>query len=88
MELFEVLSNPKPSSWETVSSTLPKPTRFLEQGMDSISTLLNRKVTTLEPVAMANKSEILGVNEIGKVFSKTINLKKYLDIRSIRIEVR
>lgn len=68
-----------------VSSTLPTSTQFLEQGMDSLSPLLDRKVTTLESMNMIDKSEILN-GEIGKVFSKTIDLNKYFDIRSIRTE--
>ncbi len=77
-----------PPQWESISSTPPSYTQFLEQGMDSLSPLLDRKITTLEPMSMANKSEILDVGETGKVFTKTIDLKKYLDIRSIRTEVR
>lgn len=74
--------------FETISSTLPSSTQFLEQGMDSLSPLLDRKVTTLEPMEMTNKSEILGVGKTGKVFSKTIDLKKYFDIRDIRTEAK
>lgn len=74
--------------WNTISSSLPTSTQFLEQGMDNLSPLLDRKVTELEPMPMMDKSEILDVGEIGKVFSKTIDLKKYFDIRSIRTEVR
>lgn len=75
-----------PPQWESISSTPPSYTQFLEQGMDSLSPLLDRKITTLEPMSMADKSEILGVGEIGKVFSKTIDLKKYFDIRNVRME--
>lgn len=74
--------------WKTVSTTLSNPTQFLEQGMDNLSPLLDRKVTTLEPMSMTDKSEILGVGEIGRVFSKTIDLKKYFDIRSMKVEVK
>lgn len=77
-----------PAFWSTVSSALPTSAQFIEQGMDSLTPLLDRKVTTLESMEMTNKSEILGVGETGKVFSKTIDLKKYIDIRSIRVEVK
>ncbi|KMN41544.1 hypothetical protein [Lysinibacillus sp. LK3] len=87
---YEKLSDGKPEvkpHWSTVSTTLSS-SQFLEQGMDNLSPLLDRKVTTLEPMSMIDKSEILGVGEIGKVFNKTIDLKKYFDIRSIRTEVK
>ncbi|OXS74280.1 hypothetical protein B1B04_09135 [Lysinibacillus sp. KCTC 33748] len=74
--------------WSTVSPTLLNSTQFLEQGMDNFSPLLNRVVTEIEPLQMTLKNDILPSGEIGKVFSKTINLNKYFDIRSIRTEVR
>lgn len=74
--------------WSTVSSTLPNATQFLSDGMDNISPLLNRTLTELEPITMEQKNTILEKNEIGKIFSKTIDLKKYFDIRSIRTEVK
>jgi len=77
-----------PAHWSTVSNTLPNLTQFLEQGMDNLSPLLDRKVTTLEPMPMTNKSEILGVSEKGKVFSKTIDLKKYFDLKQIKVQVK
>lgn len=72
----------------TVSNILPNSTKFSEEGMDSLSPLLDRELTKLEPVSMVNESNILGDGDTGKVFTKTIDLKKYLDIRSIRTEVR
>lgn len=72
----------------TVSNSLPNSTKFSEEGMDSLSPLLDRELTKLEPVSMVNESNILGDGNTGKVFTKTIDLKKYLDIRSIRTEVR
>ncbi|MFJ3387485.1 discoidin domain-containing protein [Lysinibacillus sp. NPDC086135] len=76
-----------PYYWSTVSSTLPNSKEFLEKGMDNLSPLFDRTLTTLNTMEMTNKSEILDVDEIGKVFSKTIDLKKYFDIRKIRTEV-
>ncbi|KOS61409.1 discoidin domain-containing protein [Lysinibacillus agricola] len=75
------------SNWMSVSTTTPTLQQFLEQGVDSLSPLFDRKITVLEPMAMSNKNEIL-LSEEGKVFSKTIDLKKYFDIRSIRTEVK
>ncbi len=72
----------------TVSNSLPNATKFSKEGMDSLSPLFNRELTKLEPVSMVNESNILGDGDTGKVFTKTIDLKKYLDIRSIRTEVR
>lgn len=70
--------------WELISNTTPTVQQFLEQGMDNLSPLLDRKVTALEPMTMVDKSEILGVNETGKVFSESVDLKKYFDIRNIK----
>ncbi|OXS74279.1 hypothetical protein B1B04_09130 [Lysinibacillus sp. KCTC 33748] len=75
------------AKWETVSTTLPTSTQFIDKGMDSLSPF-ERKVTTLEPMEMTNKSEILGVGKIGKVFSKTIDLKKYFDIKKLKVVVK
>lgn len=81
-----ITTEAKEGVWSTVSSTLPISTKFLSDGMDN--PLLDRKVTTLEPMEMTKKSGILGVGETGKVFSKTIDLKKYFYIKSIRTEVK
>lgn len=70
------------SIWQAVSSTLPTSTQFVEHGMDSLSPLLDRKVTVLEPQALTQDTSR---NESGKVFKKSIDLKKYFDIRSINI---
>lgn len=77
-----------PAYWSTISNTIPNSTQFLDKGMDNLSPLLDRKVTNLEPLPMSNKSELLQTGEVGKVFSKTLDLKKYFDIRSIRTEVK
>lgn len=74
--------------WTTIPSTLPTHTKFNDYGMDNLSPLLDRAVTEFAPLPMSDKSEILGVDVIGKVFSKTIDLKKYFDIRSIRTQVK
>ncbi|WP_333880070.1 hypothetical protein [Lysinibacillus capsici] len=76
-----------PAHWATVSNTLPTSTQFLEKGM-YLSPLLDRRLATLEPTAMIQRNDILDVGEVGKIFSETIDLKKYIDIRSIRVEVK
>lgn len=76
-----------PAHWATVSITLPTSTQFLEKGM-YLSPLLDRRLATLEPIAMIQRNDILDVGEVGKIFSETIDLKKYIDIRSIRVEVK
>ncbi|SCY65354.1 SPRY domain-containing protein [Lysinibacillus fusiformis] len=75
-----------PDMWKTVSTVTPTQQRFKDDGMDSLN-VLNRKVTTLAPKAMLDKSETL-LGEEGQVFAYSIDLKKYLDIRSIRVEVK
>ncbi|NOG27208.1 discoidin domain-containing protein [Lysinibacillus fusiformis] len=74
-------------SWETISDTLPKPQQFLEKGM-YLSPLLDRRVEKLEPIALTQRNDILDIGEHRKIFSETIDLKKYIDIRSIRVEVK
>lgn len=76
-------------SWRVVSTTLPTSTHFLEEGMDELSPLLNRKITDLSPTPMEDKtSTLLGSGATGKAFSKKIDLKKLIDLRSIRTEVK
>lgn len=57
-------------------------------GMDELTPLLDRKVTTLEPMQMQSKSDILPVGSEGKVFSRIVDLNKYFDIRSMKVEVK
>ncbi|WP_107838621.1 discoidin domain-containing protein [Metasolibacillus meyeri] len=85
IEFLEFIPYQK-EEWTTISSTLPTSTQFLEQGMDNLSPLLDRKVTELESITMEDKSEMLGENATGKVFGKTIDLNKYFDIRYIGIK--
>ncbi|MFJ7648586.1 SPRY domain-containing protein [Lysinibacillus sp. NPDC097279] len=73
--------------WADFSITLPNAAQFSKNGMESLSPL-TRTVTTFEPMVMSERNDILGVDEVGKVFSKTINLKRYFDIRSIEVEVK
>ncbi|AJK88689.1 MULTISPECIES: discoidin domain-containing protein [Lysinibacillus] len=87
IELIGKALSAVPSHWETVSNTLPKSNQFLEKGM-YLSPLLDRRVGKLEPIPMTQRKDILDAGEFGKIFSNTIDLKKYFDIRSIRVEVK
>lgn len=87
LEMYEQPVAPENAYWSTISNFIPSSQQFLEQGMDNLSPLLERTITQLEPMTMINKSEILN-GDTGKVFSKVIDLKKYIDIRNIRTEVR
>lgn len=74
--------------WEVVNVTLPTINQFLNDGVDDLS-IINREIKQLEPMQMEDKTNILFTNnEQGKVFSKTIDLKKYFDIRSMKVEVK
>ena len=53
-----------------------------------LSPLLDRRVEKLDPIALTQRDDILDIGEYGKIFSETIDLKKYIDIRSIRVEVK
>lgn len=70
-----------PDRWEVVSTVTPTQQQFKDKGMDSLG-ILNRKVTTLVPKTMSDKSQILNGEE-GQVFGYSIDLKKYFDIRKI-----
>lgn len=74
------------SLWQTVSTTLPTVTEFTEQGMDSLSPLLDRNVLQLEPQDMTVKIGILPVESTAKVFSKKFSLSKYIDIKKIEVK--
>lgn len=81
LKIFEMQTK---AMWYTISNDIPDSIKFLEEGMNL--SLLDRRVETLEPQKMLNKSDILFTNgEEGKVFSKTIDLGKYIDIRKIEV---
>jgi len=86
--MFSAENNDPSQIIKEVSSTLPTTEQFLSYGIDELllSSLLNRRIETFDNLQMINNSEILNGDE-GKVFSKTINLKKYIDIKSIKVEV-
>lgn len=84
IEMFELI-NVSPPSWQTVSSTLPTVNQFVEKGMNSLTPLLDRKVTILEPQEMTLDSTPVGS---GKVYRKKVDLNKYFDIKTISTETR
>ncbi|WPK11819.1 LamG-like jellyroll fold domain-containing protein [Lysinibacillus louembei] len=72
-------------------NTLPTLEEFQQYGMNDYLLdfpFFDRKITALQPVLMSEKNENIGVDETGKIFSKTIDLKKYFDIRSMRGEMK
>lgn len=83
VQFFEKPTPIIPYNWSTVSNTLPNSTEFLDKGMDS--PLLERTVMVLNPIPMNVKSDILPTGEEGKVFTQTVDLKKYLDLREIEV---
>lgn len=81
--------NPQFGNWNTVGSNTPTKEQFLSEGMDSLSPLLDRKLKNLELTPMIDKTSVsLSQDDRGKVFGKTIDLKKYLDIRNMKVEVK
>lgn len=85
IEMFEVTGK-EDSGFKVVTNALPTPTQFIENGMDSLTPLLDRKVKTLEPQAMDSKIGILPVESTAKVFSKKLDLNKYMDVRKIEVK--
>lgn len=85
---LELIGEGSPSQaghWSTFSTALPNSQQFSEHGMDSLSSPLERKVVSLSPMQMSDKTDILSGEE-GKVFSKNIDLKKYFDLRKITVK--
>ncbi|MDH6671982.1 hypothetical protein M2277_002644 [Paenibacillus sp. LBL] len=87
LKLYELVrpgSPAIPSSWETVSSTLPNVDTFISEGMDDLS-ILERKLTTFEIPMNGNTAsgEVLGV---GRMFKERIDLNKYIDIKIINVK--
>lgn len=74
------------NGWSNVSTTLPNSSVFNSNGMNSLTTLLDRRVTTLNLANMTRiKTDVVSTTMSVKVFSKTMNLDKYLDIRSLTV---
>lgn len=87
---FQLIQKPTPvinPFWSDFSLQLPNATQFSENGMESLSPL-TRKITIFDPTAMTERNDVLSVDVVRKVFSKTIDLKRYFDIRSIKIETK
>lgn len=82
LEMFELMSSATPSSWKTVSPTLPTLPQFQEEGMDDLS-VFDRKVQPVLESPQEMTSSVLGE---GKVFKGTVDLKKYFDLRKLEVK--
>lgn len=82
IEMFEASIPATPSSWKTVSPTLPTLTQFQSEGMDDLS-VFDRKVQTVLESPQTMTSSVLGE---GKVFKSTVDLKKYFDLRKLEVK--
>ncbi|MCU6710084.1 discoidin domain-containing protein [Paenibacillus sp. J5C_2022] len=69
-----------PPSWQTISTTLPSAETFKNEGMEDLS-IMDRKETSIVQTMIDN-----GALGAGKVFSSTVDLKKYFDIRNMNIK--
>ncbi|MNW52590.1 hypothetical protein D3C74_301150 [compost metagenome] len=79
LKMYESIS----SGWETVSTTLPTPDTFINDGMNDLSILDRKEITFNIPMNDNGLSgQILGN---GKVFKEKIDLKKYIEIESIKV---
>ncbi|MFJ5790138.1 hypothetical protein ACIP9G_08590 [Lysinibacillus sp. NPDC093197] len=86
MEIHSAQMNTVLSNWSAMSSSLPSLVQFKERGM--LLPNLERKVQTLDPIKMDKRNDVIDTGDIGSVFSKTIDLKKYIDLRAITVEVK
>lgn len=86
LKMYEIVTPASPaipSSWETVSTTLPDSDTFIDKGMDL--SVFDRKLITIE-IAMNDNSasgEVLGK---GRMFKERIDLNKYIDIKKINVK--
>ncbi|EON72829.1 discoidin domain-containing protein [Lysinibacillus sphaericus] len=83
IEFFGVEKEATESGWNTVSNTLPVQQQFADEGMDNLE-ILNRKTVKIKPLPMTDVSDT--IEGYGKIFSASINLKKYFDIKSIEVK--
>ncbi|ASA22785.1 discoidin domain-containing protein [Paenibacillus donghaensis] len=80
IEFYNISSPATPSSWNTISTTLPSKDTFISEGMDDLS-VLDRKPTNFVETMSDN-----GVLGAGEVFKKSVDLKKLFEITNIKIE--
>lgn len=85
LEIHSALIDTVLSNWLVLSPSLPNLNQYKEHGM--ILSNLDRKVLSIDPIKMDKRNDGLETGD-GFVFSKIIDLKKYLDLRKINIEVR
>ncbi|GJM68113.1 hypothetical protein HMSSN036_03290 [Paenibacillus macerans] len=70
-----------PSSWKTISTTLPSLDTFKSEGMDDLSVLNRKRTSFVFPMDdYTTSGEVLGN---GKVFKEKIDLRKHFEIVSI-----
>ncbi|MGY5342924.1 discoidin domain-containing protein [Paenibacillus glucanolyticus] len=83
-ELVTPSSPAVPSSWETVSTTLPDSDTFIDKGMNDLA-VFDRKLTTFEIPMNDNTAsgEVLGK---GRMFKERIDLNNYIDIKKINVK--
>lgn len=77
--------DPSTLQWVDVTNSTPSKSQFLEQGMVSISPLLDRKEQNLTPSEMILDTTYDNGN---KLFKRTINLDDIYDLVGINIEKR
>lgn len=86
LEILEKIeSSPAiPAHWQTISTTFPSVDTFKSDGMSDLS-ILDRKPTTFSSVMSDNGStgSVLGS---GKVFKKSVDLKKLFEITDMKIQ--
>jgi hypothetical protein len=72
------------NGWQTVSTTLPSVDTFINEGMDDLSVFDRKSITINVPMDDNTPSgEVLGS---GRVFKEKVDLKKLIQINSIKIK--
>lgn len=69
--------------WEIVSSTLPNQQQFLAEGVEILSSVLDRSDTELKSFNMIENDNF--PQELDNIYGTTIDLKKYMDIKSLTV---
>ncbi|MCR8641566.1 discoidin domain-containing protein [Paenibacillus sp. N1-5-1-14] len=73
-----------PPSWKTISTTLPSVDTFKSDGMDDLS-LLDRKLTNFT-FPMDDNGAAGQASGKGKLFKENIDLKRFIDIKTISVK--
>lgn len=73
-------------TWQTKTTNAPTLIDYQQSNIAIISKL-DRSITSIPDIAMIDNTSVLLPNgDIGKIFSKTIDLNKYFDIRKIEVK--